>query len=137
MTDEEVKSQATEFQKYWNRDFAPFPSKPLLICGFANGFFGDQSFLGPGQYIAFTCFATYPYSCGSIHVEHSKDLNSDYIFDAGFLRDGSDICVLAWTYKRQRGIARRLPFCIGGVGIGHPSKVRRGFNSQAHHFRLS
>jgi choline dehydrogenase-like flavoprotein len=117
MTDREVGAQSTEFQECWDRDFASSPSKPLLICGFANGFFGDQALLSPGQYVAFTCFATYPYSRGSIHVE---DPRSGYVFDAGFLRHKFDLSVMVWAYKQQREIARRLPFCISEVGIGHP-----------------
>jgi choline dehydrogenase-like flavoprotein len=120
MTDGEARGQTREFQACWERDFAPSPTKPLLVCGFANGLFGDQSLVRPGQYVAFTCFSTYPYSRGRIHVERPDDLHSGYAFDTGFLEHKFDLDVMVWAYKKQREIARRLPFCTGEVELGHP-----------------
>lgn len=120
MTDAEVKSQDSHFQALWIRDFTSSPTRPLIIMGSANGYLQDQSRLEPGQYIGLTSFLTYPYSRGRIHITSHDDVISGYAFDSGFLNHEFDLKALVWAYKRQREIARRLPYCTGEVTLNHP-----------------
>jgi hypothetical protein len=46
-----VKSLGPEFEADWNRDFAPFPTRPLMLCGVVNAFLADPSLVEPGQYM--------------------------------------------------------------------------------------
>jgi alcohol oxidase len=120
MTDEEAKSLGPEFEKDWARDFVPFPTRPVMLCGVVNAFLADPSLVEPGQYITMGTYTAYPYSRGSIHITNKEDLLKGYAFDAGFLNHPSDIKKQLWAYKMSREITRRLPCYKGELELGHP-----------------
>ncbi|KAM3077347.1 hypothetical protein ACMFMG_006697 [Clarireedia jacksonii] len=119
-TPSEVASLGASFQSDWDRDFAPHPSKPLMLCGAVNGFLADPSLIAPGQYITMGTYTAYPYSRGSIHITSASDVHNGYAFEAGFLTHPSDIKKQLWAYKLSREIARRLPYYKGELALGHP-----------------
>ncbi|QSZ33838.1 hypothetical protein DSL72_005411 [Monilinia vaccinii-corymbosi] len=109
-----------DFVADWNRDFAPYPTKPLMLCAIINAFLGDLSLVEPGQYITTGTYTAYPYSRGSIHITSPSDVQNGYEFDAGFLSHPSDLKKQVWAYKMQREICRRLPYVTGELAFGHP-----------------
>jgi alcohol oxidase len=121
MTDDEVDSLGPEFRKDWERDFAPFPTRPVMLCGQVSAFLGDPSLVEPGQYITMGVYTAYPYSRGSIHITSATDVLEGYDFDAGFLSHPSDLKKQLWAYKISREIARRLPYYRGEEQLGHPA----------------
>lgn len=128
MTDAEVAALGPEFQADWERDFAPIPSKPVMLCGVVNAFLADPSLVEPGQYITMGTYSAYPYSRGSIHITSKDDVLTGYDFDAGFLSHPSDIKKQVWAYKMSREICRRLPYYKGELELGHP-KFPAGSNA--------
>ncbi|CAG8957498.1 hypothetical protein HYFRA_00011480 [Hymenoscyphus fraxineus] len=124
-SDEDIAALGPEFQQDWDRDFKPFPSKPLMLLGSVNAFLADPSLVEPGQYISFGTYTAYPYSRGSIHITSKEDVINGYEFDAGYLRHPSDVKKLVWAYKMSREIVRRFPYYKGEVELGHP-KFKEG-----------
>lgn len=121
MTDSEVTALGPEFEKDWQRDFVPFPTRPVMLCGVVDAFLGDHSTLSEqGQYMTLGVYTAYPYSRGSIHITSKDDVLNGYEFDAGFFNHDSDIKKQLWAYKMSREIARRLPYYRGELDIGHP-----------------
>jgi alcohol oxidase len=120
MTDEDVNALGQQFKEDWQRDFAPYPSRPVMLCGLVNGFLGDHTLVDPGQYISMATYTAYPYSRGSIHINSADDVLNGYDFDSGFLDHPSDLKKQVWAYKMSREIARRLPYYRGELEIGHP-----------------
>lgn len=125
MTDAEVKALGPEFEKDWERDFVPYPTRPVMLCGVVNAFLADPSLVEPGQYMTMGTYTAYPYSRGSIHITSKEDVLTGYDFDAGFLNHPSDIKKQLWAYKMSREIARRLPYYTGELELGHP-KFKEG-----------
>jgi alcohol oxidase len=121
MSDADADKLGPDFRKDWDRDFAPFPTKPVMLCGVVNGFLGDPSLVDPGQYFTLGNYTAYPYSHGSIHVTSPDDVLNGYEFNAGFMNNPSDVKVQVWAYKFSREIARRLPYFTGELGMGHPA----------------
>ncbi|TGO26448.1 hypothetical protein BPAE_0059g00180 [Botrytis paeoniae] len=119
-TTSEVEALGTDFVSDWDRDFAPYPTKPLMLCGVVNAFLADPTLVDPGQYITMGTYTAYPYSRGSIHITSSTDVQNGYEFDAGFLNHPSDLKKQLWAYKMQREICRRLPYYRGELELGHP-----------------
>jgi alcohol oxidase len=119
-TPNEVSSFDPTFKSDWDRDFAPHPSKPLILCGIVNAFLADPSLVDPGQYITMGNYTAYPYSRGSIHITDASDVLNGYEFDTGFLSHPSDVKKQLWAYKMSRDIARRLPYYKGELALGHP-----------------
>ncbi|KAB8303198.1 hypothetical protein EYC80_004645 [Monilinia laxa] len=116
----EIQALGPDFVADWERDFAPYPSKPLMLCVVINAFLGDHSLVEPGQYITIGLYTGYPYSRGSIHITDPSDVNNGYEFDSGFLSHPSDLKMQLWAYKMQREICRRLPYFRGELVLGHP-----------------
>lgn len=121
MTPAEVASLGPAFQADWDRDFAPFPTRPDMLCGVVNAFLGDPSLVEAGQYMTMGVYTAYPYSRGSIHINSPTDVLTGYEFDTGFLTHPSDIKKQLWAYKTSREIARRLPYYRGELALGHPN----------------
>ncbi|EHK99491.1 putative alcohol oxidase [Glarea lozoyensis 74030] len=119
-TDAEINSLGANFQEDWDRDFKPFPTRPLMLCGVVNAFLADPSLVEPGQYMTMGTYTAYPYSRGSIHITSKEDVINGYDFDAGFLNHPSDIKKQLWAYKMSREITRRLPYYKGELELGHP-----------------
>jgi alcohol oxidase len=119
-TDAEVSALGPEFQKDWDRDFKPYPSRPMMLCGVVNAFLADPSLVEPGQYITMGAYTAYPFSRGSIHITDKENVIDGYDFDAGFLNHPSDLKKQLWAYKMSREIARRLPYFKGELELGHP-----------------
>ncbi|KAF4628178.1 hypothetical protein G7Y89_g9974 [Cudoniella acicularis] len=124
-SDAEISALGPEFQKDWDRDFKPYPTRPLMLCGVVNAFLADPSLVEPGQYITIATYTGYPFSRGSIHITSKEDVLTGYDFDAGFLNHPSDIKKQLWAYKMSREIARRLPYYKGELELGHP-KFKEG-----------
>lgn len=120
MTDADVASLGPDFQRDWDRDFRPYPSKPVMLTGVVNAFLADPSLVTPGQYMTMGTYTAYPYSRGSIHINNPGDVLNGYDFDTGFLNHPSDIKKQVWAYKLSREIARRLPYYRGELELGHP-----------------
>lgn len=116
----EIAKLGSDFQEDWKKNFAPYPTKPLMLCGVVNAFLADPSLVEPGQYITLGTYTAYPYSRGSIHITDKEDPISGYDFDAGFLSHESDLKKQLWAYKMSREIARRLPYFRGELELGHP-----------------
>jgi alcohol oxidase len=110
-----------EFQKRYEADFAPHPSRPLLLCGIVSAFLADPSLVAPGAYVTFGSYTAYPYSRGSIHITSKDNVIDGYDFDTGFLNSEFDLKVQVWAYKLGREITRRLPYVRGEVALGHPT----------------
>lgn len=119
-TAEEIAALGPEFQKDWDREFANFPTRPMMLCGVVNAFLADPSLVEPGQYVTMGTYTAYPLSRGSIHITSKEDVINGYEFDAGFLREPSDLKKQLWAYKMSREIARRLPYYAGELALGHP-----------------
>jgi alcohol oxidase len=120
MSDKDVDALGPEFRKDWERDFVPYPTRPVMLCGQVNAFLGDPSLVEPGQYITMGVYTAYPYSRGSIHITSPDDVLNGYEFDTGFLNHPSDIKKQLWAYKVSREISRRLPYYRGELELGHP-----------------
>lgn len=120
MTEDDAKSLGSEFHKDWERDFAPHPSRPIVLGGVINTFLADPSLVEPGQYFTIGIYTAYPYSRGSIHINSPDNVINGYDFDTGFLNHPSDIKKQLWAYKKFREITRRLPFYEGELELGHP-----------------
>ncbi|KAJ8071418.1 hypothetical protein OCU04_001739 [Sclerotinia nivalis] len=116
----EIQALGPDFVSDWERDFAPHPTKPLMLCAVVNTFLADQSLVDPGQYLTMATYTAYPYSRGSIHITSSSDVQNGYELDAGFLSHPSDLKKQLWAYKMQREISRRLPYFQGELELGHP-----------------
>ncbi|KAG9228998.1 putative alcohol oxidase [Amylocarpus encephaloides] len=127
-SDEVINSLGPEFQEDWDRDFKPYPTRPMMLCGVVNAFLGDPSLVEPGQYMTMGTYTAYPYSRGSIHITSKEDVTNGYEFDAGYLNHPSDIKKQVWAYKMSREIARRLPYYKGELELGHP-KFKDGSNA--------
>lgn len=121
MTDAEAAACGPEFERDWKRDFAPYPTRPVMLVGVVSAFLADPSLVEPGQYITLGNYTAYPYSRGSIHINSKDDVNNGYDFDSGFLNHPSDIKKQLWAYKMSREIARRLPYFKGELSLGHPA----------------
>jgi len=115
-----MKGWGAEFEADWKRNFAPYPTKPLMLVGVVNAFLADPSLVEPGQYFTMGTYTAYPYSRGSIHINSKDNVINGYDFDTGFLNHPSDIVKQVWAYKMSREIARRLPYNKGELGLGHP-----------------
>ncbi|KAH8656945.1 putative alcohol oxidase [Tricladium varicosporioides] len=124
-SDADISALGPEFQKDWDRDFKPYPTRPVMLCGVVNAFLADPSLVEPGQYMTMGTYTAYPYSRGSIHITSREDVLTGYDFDAGFLNHPSDIKKQLWGYKMSREIARRLPYYKGELELGHP-KFKEG-----------
>lgn len=120
MTSEEAAALGPTFQQDWERDFAPYPTKPVMLLGLVNAFLADPSLVDPGQYFTMGAYTAYPWSRGSIHITDPQDVLTGYDFDNGFLSHPSDIKKQVWAYKLQREIARRLDYCSGELELGNP-----------------
>lgn len=132
--DSEIPSLGTAFETAWNRDFAPFPNRPLLLMSLVGAYGADRSFLTEGdkgkQFFSISAFSAYPYSRGEIHVATNastsantggQDGHGDGIdFDPGFFSDEVDLKMHVWSYKTQREIARRMDCYRGEVSAAHP-----------------
>jgi len=119
-TDAEIAALGSDFQKDWDREFKPYPTRPMMLCGVVNAFLADPSLVAPGQYITMGAYTAYPFSRGSIHITDKENVIDGYDFDAGFLNHPSDIKQQLWAYKMSREIARRLPYFAGELELGHP-----------------
>jgi alcohol oxidase len=120
LTEAEVESLGPEYKKEYERDFVPYPTRPVMLCGVVNAFLADPTLVEPGQYITIGCYTAYPYSRGSIHITSPTDVLTGYEFDTGFLSHPSDLKSQLWAYKMSREIARRLPYYKGELELGHP-----------------
>jgi alcohol oxidase len=120
MMDAEVRRLGPEFKKDWEQDFAPYPSKPVMLFCVVNTFLADQSLVEPGQYFTAAVYTAYPYSRGSIHITSADNIMDGYVFDAGFLKHPSDVKKQIWAYKASREVMRRLPYYKGELELGHP-----------------
>ncbi|OAT10443.1 alcohol oxidase [Blastomyces gilchristii SLH14081] len=116
----EVNEFGTALQEAWDKDFRHRETRPLmLMCAIA----ANLARKGPpveGQYFSMVSYTAYPYSRGSIHIT-GKSVTDTPEFDAGFLNHPADIMKLVWGYKKQREIARRLPYYNGPHHVGHPA----------------
>lgn len=119
-SDADIAALGPDFQKDWDRDFKPFPTRPMMLCGVVNAFLADPSLVEPGQYMTMGAYTAYPFSRGSIHITDKENVIDGYDFDTGFLNHPSDIKKQLWAYKMSREIARRLPYYKGELELGHP-----------------
>jgi choline dehydrogenase-like flavoprotein len=120
-SEEDVAALSPEFQAVWKQDFKNQPDKPLVLMAPVNGFPGDPSTVGTGQFLSLSTFSVYPYSRGSIHIK-GPNIEDGVTFTTGFLTDpnGVDIQKHIWVYKKQREIMRRMKTYRGEVAFTHP-----------------
>jgi alcohol oxidase len=59
-SDEEIAALGPDFQKDWDKDFKPFPTRPLMLCGVVNAFLADPSLVEPGKELAWSQPAHHP-----------------------------------------------------------------------------
>lgn len=119
-SEKEIAQMGPEFKKDWDKFFANYPTRPLMLCGVVNAFLADPSLVEPGQYMTMGTYTAYPFSRGSIHITSKEDVINGYDFDTGFLNAPSDLTKQVWAYKMSREIARRLPYYQGELELGHP-----------------
>ncbi|KLJ09143.1 hypothetical protein EMPG_15441 [Blastomyces silverae] len=116
----EVNEFGPALQEAWDKDFRHRETRPLmLMCTIA----ANLARKGPpveGQFFSTVSYTAYPYSRGSIHIT-GKSVTDTPEFDAGFLNHPADVMKLVWGYKKQREIARRLPYYNGPHHVGHPA----------------
>jgi alcohol oxidase len=48
-SDEDIKTLGPDFKKDWDKDFKPFPTRPLMLCGVVNAFLAEPSLVEPGR----------------------------------------------------------------------------------------
>ncbi|KAI9152254.1 Alcohol oxidase [Paramyrothecium foliicola] len=120
-TDADVAALGPEFQAAWDRDFAKFPDRPLMLMGLVSCFLGDPSTVPEAAYLTTGCYTAYPYSRGHMHIT-GPEVTDALDFDAGYLTDEHDIDMKKqlWAYKRQREIMRRTATYRGELSAGHP-----------------
>ncbi|KAH8820433.1 putative alcohol oxidase [Xylogone sp. PMI_703] len=119
-TDAEVAQLGPDFKKFWDKDFAPYPTRPLMLTAIVNAWLADPSLVKPGQYVNIGVYTAYPYSRGRIHITDKDNVTDGYDFDNGFLNHPADIKKQLWAYKITREIARRTNSYRGEVDLGHP-----------------
>ncbi|KAL1889003.1 hypothetical protein Sste5346_009183 [Sporothrix stenoceras] len=128
-TEAEIDALGPEFRAMWDRDFAPYPERPLMLFGLLGMYVGDYSALPDpqGQYFTIGDYTAYPYSRGHLHITgpNAKDALD---FDVGFLddKDGIDLKKQVYAYKTQREIARRAAWFAGEVASTHPPFDKNG-----------
>ncbi|KAJ2904887.1 uncharacterized protein MKZ38_006928 [Zalerion maritima] len=121
-TASQVSSFSPALRRAWDRDYAARGGKPLAIVTPVNGFPGDPSGVPQEQYFGNSGFTLHPASRGHVHVTSSSpDAGLD--LRTGFLSDeeGVDAEKLAWVYKAQREMARRMDCYRGELAAGHPA----------------
>ncbi|RYP81724.1 hypothetical protein DL769_001874 [Monosporascus sp. CRB-8-3] len=120
-TSAEASELGSTFRDVWDRDFEGASSKPLVSMIFSAGLIGDRSRAPPGQYFSVGVYTAYPYSRGHEHIT-GRDLDDPLDFRTGYLSDknGFDIKVQIWAYKKQREVVRRMATYRGEVSSQHP-----------------
>ncbi|SGZ28435.1 BQ5605_C027g10336 [Microbotryum silenes-dioicae] len=145
-TEEEVRSMnCPAFQKVWDEYYKQKPDAPVIICGAIATFLGDHALLPPNN--KYMMCGVYDVSCllqlslqtnqcadfapynamsqmhrrsrGHLHIS-STDPFSAPDFDAGFMRDPSDMAPHIWGWKRARETARRMPSYRGELAPTNP-----------------
>ncbi|SCV67426.1 BQ2448_5037 [Microbotryum intermedium] len=120
-TEEEVRAMnCPAFQKVWDEYFKQKPDVPVVICGAVATFLGDHSLLPPNnKYMMCGVYDMHRRSRGHLHIS-SLDPFSAPDFDAGFMRDPSDMAPHVWGWKRARETARRMPSYRGELAPTSP-----------------
>lgn len=122
-TDAEAAALGSVFQRAWDHEFKDTPGKPIAVMTALAGFPGDPSLISnPGDPgLAMSTFTVYPFSRGHVHIT-GPGLEDPLDFETGLLsdKDGIDLKMLVWTYKRQREVARRMPCYRGEIAPYHP-----------------
>ena len=129
LTDSEATALGPEFKELYDRDFTPYPERPLMLMGVVSSFLGDHKVLGEPegqekQYATMGTYTAYPYSRGSIHIA-STDASVPADFDTGFFSHPADVKKQIWAYKKQRELYRRTNAFAGELELGHP-KFKEG-----------
>ncbi|KAI0022366.1 GMC oxidoreductase [Xylariomycetidae sp. FL0641] len=117
----EVSALGPEFQAAWDKEFKPYPQKPLMCVASTICFPGDPTGQPQGQYFGMVTFSVYPLSRGHIHITGPK-IGDTPEFDVGFLSDANDVDIKnhLWMYKKQREVTRRMNVFRGEVASWHP-----------------
>ncbi|EPS41776.1 hypothetical protein H072_4285 [Dactylellina haptotyla CBS 200.50] len=113
---EELERAPEAFKALWNKDYAPYPERPLMVMVMGSAHVGDHSLLPEAQYMSTACFTSYPYSRGHVHIT-GKNVNDKLDFETGMLNNAFDVEALVMGYKRQREIVRRMKCFAGAEGI--------------------
>ncbi|KAH8667056.1 putative glucose dehydrogenase [Xylariales sp. PMI_506] len=120
-TDADIKRLGPHFEAAWRRDYEAIPDRPLAHLALVVAYPKDQSTVPVGQYFSFSTFTVHPYSRGHVHIT-GPGATDEIDFRPGFFTDaeGLDIKKLAWAYKKQRELARRMATYRGEVANTHP-----------------
>lgn len=117
----DIPGLGSAFQAAWERDFAPYPNRPLLLMSLVGAYGADRALLTDAdtakQFFSISTFSAYPYSRGEIHVAAD---GTSVDFDTGFFADERDVKMHVWSYKAQREMARRMECYRGEVAAAHP-----------------
>ncbi|EEH03136.1 alcohol oxidase [Histoplasma capsulatum G186AR] len=116
----EVNEFGPVLQEVWDKDFRHRETRPLMLLGILAANLAQKGPPAEGQYFTMGSYTAYPYSRGSIHIT-GKSVTDTPEFDAGFLNHPADVMKLVWGYKKQREIARRLPYYNGANPFGNPA----------------
>jgi alcohol oxidase len=126
-TDDDAETFPSELKAYWERDYKPRPTRPLMLMSSIAGFAGDHSKVAVGQHFSLGPYTPYPYSRCSVRIT-GPSVSDPADFDCGFLSNAADVQKLVWGYKKQREIARRMAHYRRPLEVGHP---RFATNSKA------
>ncbi|EEH44360.1 uncharacterized protein PADG_00649 [Paracoccidioides brasiliensis Pb18] len=119
-TEEEVKEFPPALLEAWNNDFRDRETRPLMIFGTAALSLAQRDPPPQGQYFTMAAYTAYPYSRGSIHIT-GKSVTDIPEFDSGYFNHPADLMKQVWAYKKQREMARRIPYYNGPDRFTHPT----------------
>ncbi|KAI0477587.1 alcohol oxidase-like protein [Xylariaceae sp. FL0804] len=118
----DIPALGPNFREAWDRDFKPYPNKPLMMMSLINASSNDATLLSKDQFFGISTFSMYPYSRGHTHVT-GPSVSDPVDFASGFFSDagGVDVQKMVWAYKAQRELARRMRAYRGEVPESHPA----------------
>jgi len=120
-TEEEVQALGPAFKSAWEKDYKSQPNRPLMMSATLAGFLGDHSTVPAGQYFSTAAYFAYSYSRGYLHIT-GPNYEDQIDFDPGYLsdKDGLDVAMNIWAYKRLPKIMRSTSMFTGELQIAHP-----------------
>lgn len=120
-SEDEIAALGSDFQEAWNKEYKPFPEKPLGCFTLIGGFPGHPSQYPGKPCLALSAFTVYPFSRGHVYITGAT-LEDPLDFETGFFvgKGALDIKKHVWLYKKQRELIRRMPSYRGELPPLHP-----------------
>lgn len=120
-SEDEIAALGSDFQEAWNKEYKPFPEKPLGCFTLIGGFPGHPSQYPGKPCLALSALTVYPFSRGHVYITGAT-LEDPLDFETGFFvgKGALDIKKHVWLYKKQRELIRRMPSHRGELPPLHP-----------------